>query len=59
MSALRQYVSRVASYSDPGTSGSEALSQALLAPLARWYRLHPSRGPDIGSSAPEEDESAG
>lgn len=59
MSALRQYVSRVASYSDPGIAGSEALSQALLAPLARWYRLHPSRGPDMSAHEPDEDEGAG
>lgn len=49
--ALRQYVLRVVSYSDPGVAGSEALSQALLAPLARWYRLHPSRGPDTSPEA--------
>lgn len=56
MSALRQYVGRVASYSDPGLSGSEALSQALLAPLARWYRLHPSRGPDMSPTDSSDDE---
>lgn len=49
--ALRQYVSRVVSYSDPGLAGSEALANALLAPLARWYRLHPSRGPDMSPAA--------
>lgn len=49
--ALRQYVSRVVSYSDPGIAGSEALSNALLAPLSRWYRLHPSRGPDTSAAA--------
>jgi hypothetical protein len=54
MAALRQYVLRVVSFSDPGISGSEALSNALLAPLARWYRLHPSRGPDV--SAPVDLE---
>ena len=58
MSALRQYVGRVASYSDPGLSGSEALSQALLAPLARWYRLHPSRGPDMSTAGSEDDDTS-
>lgn len=52
--ALRQYVARVVSYSDPGIAGSEALSNALLAPLARWYRLHPSRGPDMSPAASTE-----
>src|SRR5262249_38860248 len=57
--ALRQYVARVVSYGDPGVVGSEALSNALLAPLARWYRLHPSRGPDMSPEASAEvDESA-
>ncbi|MFO0589992.1 MAG: hypothetical protein U0441_20790 [Polyangiaceae bacterium] len=51
MVALRQYVARVVTFSDPGISGSEALSNALLAPLARWYRLHPSRGPDTSPGA--------
>jgi hypothetical protein len=54
--ALRQYVLRVVSYSDPGIAGSEALSQALLAPLARWYRLHPSRGPDMSPAGQAELE---
>ncbi|MEZ4301835.1 MAG: hypothetical protein R3B70_43270 [Polyangiaceae bacterium] len=54
MSALRQYVSRVVSFSDPDLAGSEALSNALLAPLSRWYRLHPSRGPDM-SPAGDDD----
>lgn len=58
--ALRQYLSRVVSYSDPGIAGSEALSNALLAPLARWYRLHPSRGPDMSPAASSElDETNG
>ncbi len=56
MGALRQYVVRVSSFSDASISGSEALAQALLAPLARWYRLHPSRGPDMGVAEPVEDE---
>lgn len=56
MQALRQYVSRVVSFADPGISGSEALSNALLAPLARWYRLHPSRGPDMSPAAADADE---
>ena len=59
MIALRQYVARVASFSDPGLSGSEALSQALLAPLARWYRLHPSRGPDMSLDRSADDEANG
>lgn len=58
--ALRQYVARVASYADPGVSGSEALSNALLAPLSRWYRLHPSRGPDLSNAASEDtDDTSG
>jgi hypothetical protein len=52
--ALRQYVARVVSYADPGIAGSEALSNALLAPLARWYRLHPSRGPDTSPAAADD-----
>lgn len=54
--ALRQYVARVVSFSDPGVAGSEALSNGLLAPLARWYRLHPSRGPDMSASSSDEAE---
>ena len=54
--ALRQYVARVVSFSDPGISGSEALSNALLAPLARWYRLHPSRGPDMSLASEDVPE---
>jgi len=56
--ALRQYVSRVASFSDQNVAGSEALSSALLAPLARWYRLHPSRGPDMSPATDDTDETA-
>jgi hypothetical protein len=58
LQALRQYVSRVVSFSDPGISGSEALSNALLAPLSRWYRLHPSRGPDMSPATDEVEENA-
>ena len=36
----------------------EALSNALLAPLARWYRLHPSRGPDMSPATADVDETA-
>jgi hypothetical protein len=56
ISALRQYVARVSTFSDPGISGSEALSSALLAPLSRWYRLHPSRGPDTSFASADIDE---
>lgn len=59
MSALRQYVSRVVSFADPSVSGSEALSNALLAPLARWYRLHPSRGPDVSLTDAEPEDTSG
>lgn len=59
MAALRQYVARVVSFSDPLVTGSDALSNALLAPLARWYRLHPSRGPDMtAADATDLDETS-
>lgn len=58
LQALRQYVLRVVSFADPGISGSEALQNALLAPLARWYRLHPSRGPDMSPAAVDLEETA-
>lgn len=54
--ALRQYVSRVVSFSDAGVAGSEALSNALLAPLSRWYRLHPSSAPDMSPATSEDVE---
>ncbi|MCK6590828.1 MAG: hypothetical protein L6Q76_24990 [Polyangiaceae bacterium] len=36
LSALRDYATRAAAHADPDVPGSEALSEALLAPLASW-----------------------
>ena len=36
LAALRDYVTRVAAHADPDVPGSEAVSAALLAPLAAW-----------------------
>jgi hypothetical protein len=41
--ALRQYVVRLSSHADSENSGSEALSTALMAPLDRWQKIHPTR----------------
>ncbi len=41
--ALRQYVVRVSSHADSEAAASEALTLALLAPLDRWQKTHPTR----------------
>ncbi|WP_434042206.1 MULTISPECIES: hypothetical protein [Sorangium] len=48
LAALRDYATRVAAHADPDVPGSEAVSAALLAPLATWE----SRpvGPNGGAS---------
>jgi hypothetical protein len=52
--ALRQYVIRVSSHADTEIYGSEDLSQALMAPLDRWHKLHPARPPEDAFGAVEE-----
>lgn len=44
--ALRQYVGRVMSHADPEVAGSEALSEELLRPLARFHLMNPWRAPE-------------
>ncbi|WP_437775887.1 hypothetical protein [Sorangium sp. So ce1097] len=54
LAALRDYATRVAAHADPDVPGSEAVSAALLAPLATW-ESRPS-GSSGGASASDVTE---
>jgi hypothetical protein len=51
-SALRDYVTRVAAHADPDVPGSEALTEALLKPLAAWESSHRAVTPPAEDGPP-------
>ncbi|WP_437731258.1 hypothetical protein [Sorangium sp. So ce1335] len=58
LAALRDYATRVAAHADPDVPGSEAVSAALLAPLAAW-ESRPSGANGGASDVPEAPAAPG